>query len=177
MLNRFAKLLVVLTSFAPVLLTYAFLSWLRGGFLWSGAGLLGAAIGLLVLAVAIIHQAARQLEVFDIEIVFLKTVDQEIVGFLVAYLLPLATQPSIPSIDWHVGGFILAIFFVVIWGTHSYHFNPLLGVLGYHFFEVRTSNNVTYVLITRKDLRTTRGVNRVVQVSEYMLLDATGGRQ
>ena len=175
MLSRAAKPLLVLTSFSPILVTYSFVSWLHGSFRWTGAGLLVAAGLLVVLTMAIIHEAAHRLETFEIEIVFLKTGDREIVGFLVAYLLPLVTRPSVPVIDWRVAAFVLAIFFGVIWGTHSYHFNPLLGILGYHFFEVRTSSNVTYVLVTRKDLRTTRGVNRVVQVSEYMLLDATGG--
>jgi len=177
MLSGTAKLLLVLTSFAPVLLTLAFMSWLQGQFKWGGVSNLSAAGLLIAIAVLTIHQAARRLETFEIQIQSLRTVDREIIGFLVAYLLPLISQPSAPLIDWRVAIFVLALFFMVVWGTHSYHFNPLLGMLGFHFYEVTTTGNITYVLITRKDLRRTRSVGRVVQVSEYMLLDATGGNR
>jgi hypothetical protein len=70
--------------------------------------------------------------------------------------------------------FVAVIFPVVIWGTHPYHFKSILGIIGFHFYEVTSSENVTYVLITQGDLRNTKNVNQVVQISEYMLLDVTG---
>jgi len=173
MLSRLAKLLLILTSFAPVLLTLSFVSWLRGEQWWQVILFIATAVLLTLMAIAIIFEARRRLELIPITVESLKTVDREIIGFIVAYLLPLISNPSLPNIDWRVGAFVLAIFFVVVWGTHSYHFNPLLGILGFHFYEVTTDGKVTFVLITRRDLRHTQKVTRVVQISEYMILDAT----
>lgn len=173
MLSKLAKLLLVLTSLAPILFSFSFVSWLRGRPWLEVVTYLLVAACLTVIAVAIIRQSRRHLTKSTIQIESLKTVDKEIIGFLLAYLLPLVSHPLAPVIDWRVGAFVLAIFFVVVWGTHSYNFNPLLGILGFHFFEVTTSAKVTYVLITRQDLYNTRNVTDVVQISEYMLLDAT----
>lgn len=164
----------MLTSFAPVLLTLAFSAWLESRFRWAGAGYLLAFASLVALALGVLRAARLRLERVHIEIRSLKTVDREILGFVIAYLLPMLSQTTSPVLDWRVAVFVLIVFFAVVWGTHSYHFNPVLGVIGFHFFEVTTEGQVTYVLITRKDLRHTQGVTEVVQVGEYMVLDAGG---
>ena len=69
--------------------------------------------------------------------------------------------------------FVLLVFFLAIWTTHAYHFNPLLVVFGYHFYEVTNEGNVTYVLITRSTLRATSGVTAVRELTDYILLDAS----
>ncbi len=175
MLNLFSKVLLVLTSLAPVLFTYSFVAWLEGRFIPLGVILLIVALALALIALGVLREARRQLEVFEIGVNYVKTVDREVIGFLVAYLLPLASRAPLPILDWRVATFVLLMFFAVVWGTHSYHFNPLLGILGYHFFEIRTTDNVTYVLVTKRDLRDTAKRTRAVMVSEYMLLDVTGG--
>jgi hypothetical protein len=66
---------------------------------------------------------------------------------------------------------VLLIFFLVVLTSNSYHMNPLVGAMGYHFYEV-TANGVTYVLISRRTLHHVRGGHRVVTIADYMLLDA-----
>ena len=46
-----------------------------------------------------------------------------------------------------------------------------MSVLGYHFYEVTDETSVSYVLITRRNIRTAKKTARVVQLSEYILLD------
>lgn len=66
----------------------------------------------------------------------------------------------------------MAVFFLFIVATsHAYHFNPLMSVLGYHFYEVTDTGGVSYVLITRRSLHTARSAARVVRLSEYIILD------
>src|ERR1700752_285655 len=172
MLNRFAKITLVATSFAPVLLTTAFVAYRKGQFIPVGLGCLVVAVLLTSVCLGIIHEARARLEQLTFSVDSLKTADQEVLGFVVTYLLPLIGADSL-GVDSLVVVFITIIFSVVIWGTHSYHFNPVLGVFGFHFYEATSSGNITYILITRRDLRNTKHVNRVVQISEYMLLDAT----
>ncbi|RWT04598.1 hypothetical protein [Aeromonas caviae] len=52
-----------------------------------------------------------------------------------------------------------------------YHFNPLLGLMGWHFYKVSTPEGVTYVLVTKKELRRAQEGLTVVQLTEYIVLD------
>lgn len=174
MLNTFAKVLLVSTAFAPVLLTYAYTSYLQKGTNVVAVSLLLIAIGLTVLCLLVIRASCRTLERIEFPVASVKTADTEIVGFVLAYLLPIVTATSEP-IDIRVLAFVLAIFFFVIWTTNSYHTNPLLGMLGYHFYEITTASGITFLLITRRDVRNSRSITRVVQLTDYMVLDPGGG--
>ena len=54
---------------------------------------------------------------------------------------------------------------------YNYHFNPLLGLLKWHFYKVQSNEGVTYVLITKKQLRTAANAVTVGQLTEYILID------
>jgi hypothetical protein len=171
MLSAFAKLLLVSTSFAPVLLTYAFATYLKNGLNTNVAVLVGITVALVLLCVLIVTAAKRQLEVISFPIVTVKSADTEIVGFMVAYLLPLIsaadTKISVPLLS-----FVLVLFFIVVWTTNSYHVNPLLGMLGYHFYEVATESGLTFLLLTKKNIRNTKSVGSVVQLTTYIMMDS-----
>ncbi|WP_146205061.1 hypothetical protein [Kangiella spongicola] len=66
------------------------------------------------------------LERLPVKIKSVKTVDKEIVGFLLVYLLPLINQ-SQNTISLPVLVFVAVIFFFIVYNSHAYHFNPLLG--------------------------------------------------
>jgi hypothetical protein len=69
--------------------------------------------------------------------------------------------------------FVLALIFGVVWTTHSYHCNPILGVFGYHFYEVTADTNVTFILITQRTLRDCKAITQVVQLTDYIVLDTS----
>lgn len=185
MLNKAAKLALVATSLAPIFLTLWFVElssvW-ETALPWShnftshwqaGSGYLLAALMLCVLCFSIVWLAASRygLERLPVKIKAVKTVDKEIVGFLLVYLLPLINQ-SQNTISVPVLVFIAVIFFVIVYNSHAYHFNPLLGFFGYHFYEVTIEGDITYVLITRQNITDCKNVSQVVQLTEYMILDA-----
>jgi hypothetical protein len=43
--------------------------------------------------------------------------------------------------------------------------------MGWHFYKVGTPEGVTYVLITRKQLRSATGTIEVGQLTEYIVID------
>jgi hypothetical protein len=47
----------------------------------------------------------------------------------------------------------------------------LLSVLGWHFYKVTSDDGVTYVLVTRNQIRTASEPLQVGQLTEYILLD------
>lgn len=185
MLNRLAKLALVSTALAPICLTLWFVEissvwqsavpfsdnlsahWQAGSaYLLAALVLSGLCFGLVWLSAS-----PHGLERLPVKIKSVKTVDKEIVGFLLVYLLPLINQ-SQNTISLPVLVFVAVLFFFIVYNSHAYHFNPLLGFFGYHFFEVTIEGDITYVLITRQNITDCKAVSQVVQLTEYMILDA-----
>ena len=184
MLNRLAKLALVSTALAPISLTLWFVeissAW-QPGVPWSenlaahwltGSGYLLAALVLSGLCFGLVWLSASRhgLERLPVKIKSVKTVDKEIIGFLLVYLLPLINQ-SQSTISLPVLMFVAVIFFFIVYNSHAYHFNPLLGFFNYHFYEVAIEGDITYVLITRDNITDCKAISQVVQLTEYMILD------
>ena len=182
MLSQFAKLLLVATSLAPIFLTLWFVefsdSWEPGLALdltnnWTaGFSYLVLSILLTLICWGVISYAKSEkgLERMPVKITGIKTADKEILGFLLVYLLPLISQSN-SAINTPVLVFVSVIFFVVVLNSHAYHFNPLLGLLGYHFYEATIDGDVTFILITDKTISNCSGITEVVQLTEYMIMD------
>ena len=173
MLNKLAKLLLVLTAFAPVLITYGFVEFTSNGLSSNFFVISGIAIGLIFLCLLIIKAAKKQLGVINFNVTQVKSADSETVGFILIYLLPLINMTDI-SVNLPVLLFIFFLFFLIVWSTNAYHFNPLMGLFGYHFYEVTSNGNIVFLLITKSDIRSTAQINRVVQLTEYIVLDKEG---
>lgn len=186
MLNKLAKIALVSTALAPICLTLWFIEinnawqrdmswaenlaahWLVGGsYAMATLILSGLCFGLILLS-----GSSHGLERMPVKIKSVKTVDKEIVGFLLVYLLPLINQGQ-NTINLPVLVFVAFVFFFIVYNSHAYHFNPLLGFFGYHFFEVTIEGDITYVLITRQNITDCKAVSRVVQLTEYMILDVS----
>jgi magnesium-transporting ATPase (P-type) len=157
-LNKLAKASLVTTSFAPVLITYAFVLWIDNESLFRILIILAISLLLVILCVSVLSIAKKQLQIIDFPVNSIKTADGEVLGYLVAYLIPFATLAS-DQINESVLLFIFGLFILV------------LTLFNYHFYEVTTLNNITYLLITKRDLRNTSSVKRVVQLTEYMVFD------
>ncbi len=183
MLNKVAKLALVATSLAPICLTLWFVefnnAWNSNSPLmlnlkenWHAGWQYLLATGLMsLLCFSLIWVSGKKLEKLPVKIKAVKTVDKEIVGFLLVYLLPLINQTT-NTISAAVLVFISVIFFFIVQNSHAYHFNPLLGFFGYHFYEVVIDGDITYVLITRKNITDCKSITHVVQLTEYMILES-----
>lgn len=170
-LSSLAKGFLVTTAFAPILLTFAFVEVLQEGPTYLAVVLvLGTAI-LVAGCVFTLRFVGTKFERLRFPITSVKAADTESVGYVVAYLLPLVNAGG-PTVNIWVLVFVLFMFLVTVWGTNAYHFNPLLGILGYHFYEVTTDANVTFLLISPHDVRKSADVASVVQLTEYLVMVA-----
>lgn len=168
MLRILPKILLVSTAFAPVLLTMAAMDiherhYERGGLL------LGLTALAVIACLMVMHLARKNLARHRIVVKSIKPADKELVGFVLAYLLPLARGSLFEGFPLLV---VLTVFFLVIMTSNAYHTNPLLGLLGWHFYEV-VIDDVGYVLVSRRNLHNVRAVKDVVTITEYMILDGT----
>ena len=135
-----------------------------------GWGYLIAVVFMSLLCFLLVWLSGRNLEKLPVKIKAVKTVDKEIVGFLLVYLLPLMNQTN-NTISLSVLVIIAVIIFFVIQKSHAYHYNPLLSFFGYHFYEVTIEGDVTYVLTTRQNTADCKSLSQVVQLTEYMMLE------
>jgi hypothetical protein len=169
MLSRIARLLLTASAVAPVGISYAWVSATQGAYTVMWAALAVSAIALAA-CVGIIRYAKNNLEVMNFRVAAVEPADSENLGFMILYTLPLFTD-KIASLNWAAWIPIVVMFALVVGSGYGYHFNPLLSVLGWHFYKVTSDDGVTYVLVTRNQIRTASEPLQVGQLTEYILLD------
>lgn len=169
MLSWLAKILLTSTAIAPVGFTYAWVAWFEDKKLFASLAVC-ASLFLVLVSIWMLRYAKNNLEKFDFSVSTVEAADRENMGLLLLYLLPLFTA-SFSSLNWLVWVPTLIVFAVITSTGYSYHFNPLLGIMGWHFYKVGTPEGVTYVLITKKELRHANKKLVVSQLTEYIVLD------
>ena len=168
-MNVTASLILTGTSVSPVLLVYALVAAFEGEcFPAIVLALIG--LGLLGLGIFLLRYVRKRLEKLDLSFSTVEVVDRESVGLLVLYLLPLL-RTSFSDLDVLILIPAVAIFLALALTGYNYHFNPLLNLLGWHFYKVGTPEGVTYVLIARKNLRSAVGTVTVGQLTAYTVID------
>jgi hypothetical protein len=169
MLGKLVRILLALTAIAPLSVSLAYVFAKEHHFLWAAIAA-ACCVGLGAIALFIINKASSTFQDLPITILKVKSADKEVIGFFVAYALPLVFRgSSSPDLDgWlFTGGMLL----FVLWSTHAIQVNPILGVIGFHFYEVEVKGGVSYLLITRRRIANAMSVERVVQLSEYGILE------
>lgn len=172
MLSAIAKPLLVSTSLSPVLIAYGINAYSDGKDAWDYLRWFGAAILLVCLCLMIMQFAKTKLERQHLRFRSIKCSDKEVMTFLLAYLLPLIPAKTI-GISGHTltGIFVFVMFFLAIYHSNAFNFNPLLGLLGYNFYEVQSEDGMSYLLITRMHLLKSEQVAEVVQLFPYTFLN------
>jgi MFS family permease len=170
MLNKIAKLSLVTTSIAPILLTLWFKEFSQAWCWQDGCWYLGATLILVFICWVLINVSKCKLEKLPVKIVSVKTADKEVVNFILIYLLPLINITH-NIINLPVLLFVAGMFFYIVATSNAYHVNPLLNILGYHFYEVTIEGGISYVLITKRNIANCKIVSEIVQLSEYMILE------
>ncbi|MCX9457685.1 hypothetical protein GOU96_17755 [Vibrio sp. R-1] len=172
MLSWIAKLLLTCTAIAPVGFSYAWIAWFANEKLFAVISIASSLV-LVGVCLLVLRYAKNNLESFSFKVSSIEAADRENMSFLLLYILPLFTA-SFKTLNWVVWAPILVIFALITSTGYSYHFNPLLGIMRWHFYKVGTPEGVTYVLITKKELRRTSDSLVVVQLTEYIVLDIEG---
>ena len=172
MLSRLARLMLTATAIAPVLLTYAWVA-LQSGNSRMAVGLAVGSFALIVICWLLLRYARRNLERMSFRPTKIEAADRENIAFLILYLLPLFTA-QFKDLQWNIWIPVILVFAAVVATGYSYHFNPLLGLMGWHFYKAETEEGVTYVLITKRQLRKAKEAVEIGQLTEYIVLDLGG---
>ena len=154
MLNLFAKVLLASTCLSPVLVAVAITSIEQSEpWTWWVWWIL-VAILLVVLCWALLEYQAQNGQKESITIKEFERRDQEMLVFLFIYLLPfLRVVDPVFSPQWLAGGYILAIIVIAIADVGAFHFNPVMRLLRFRFYSIKTQDGLSSLLISKKELR------------------------
>lgn len=168
MLGLAARLLLTATALAPVLLTYGFT--LIPDDLGLALLFMLSAVILTLLCVQLLRNSKERLEEVSVEIQTAEAADRENIAFLLLYISPLFTG-SVLELNWDIWLPVLLIFGLIVATGYNYHFSPLLGIFGWHAYKVSTKSGITFVLLTRRQLRRALGSVKVRQLTEYVIIE------
>ena len=144
-LSRFAQTFLAATALAPVLLVWAAASY-EGSRTYAISAVVVALL-LVGICVGLLGLAKRELQTDPLTITKAVRMDKEALGFLVAYALPLVALKD-PTKLAALAVFMLMVGLVLV-QLQILHVNPLLGMLGFHFYQVELKNSDTALVITR----------------------------
>ncbi len=174
MLNQFAKGLLVATSMAPILGAVAvnqiaqdrpWSQWLP----WLAVTVL---LGLICWLMLLLLNRTGEQHCLRIE--EFENSDKEIVVFLLTYLLPfLATDKLDFTGEWITGAYIFAVIFFTVAHAGAFHFNPVMGLLGYHFYSIKDDSGASCLLISKKAVRRPGEALKVVELTDGIYLQRT----
>ncbi len=176
MLGRLLRVFLALTAIAPLSVSLAYIYAAKDQNYQFAVIAVCFCILLGASSLWVIGKAQEKLERLPVIIQKAKSADKEVIGFFVAYALPLVFRgQSSPDLGaWIIAGLMLLF---VLWSTHSLQVNPVLGMFGFHFYEVETKDGITYLLITRRRISNVLSIGHVVQLSEYGILESVSKRK
>jgi len=171
MLNWFAKLLLVSTSLSPILGAVAVNQFTLRKPLSSWLPWLVAALLLVVICWGLLRYAVRAAQKHTLKIARFEDKDKEMLAFLLAYLLPFAAaKDMLAEVHWMTGTYVLAIILLVFTHAGAVHFNPMMGLLGYHFYSLKDGDGVSVLLISSTALRRAGGEVQTVRLAHDIYL-------
>ncbi len=152
-MNLLAKSLLASTALSPLLLIVGVNQIERYKSLTFWIGVTSAVI-LAVVCKGLLMYASKHLQKHLIHIKEFESKDQEMLTFLLIYLLPfIRSGSSVFASEWKVTILILVTIVGAIAHAGALHFNPVMGlVFGYHFYAIKNSHGVSTLLISRTDL-------------------------
>lgn len=168
-MSRWAKFFLTATAFAPVLLVYSGVSLIHGAYCMA-AGYFVVFMALLLVCLTIMSFFTQSLPPRNYVTKSVETADQEVLSFLLIYLLPLISK-DLTNYNLAIW-FIIALFYCFVVTTgYGFHFNPLLTFFGYRFYKVTEENGLPYVLIARRRIYRLGETLTVVALTDFILVE------
>lgn len=175
MLNWFAKVLLVSTSLSPILGAVAVNQYTLGKPLSTWLPWLLVALLLVFICWGLLHYAASAAQKHALKISQFEDKDKEVLAFLLAYLLPFAAaKDMLADVHWLTGAYVFAIILLVFTHARAFHFNPIMGLLGYHFYSLKNGDGVSVLLISRSELRRVGREMQTVRLAHDIYLQIGG---
>lgn len=137
------------------------------------------AVGILLVALSVLSvvflvvflRLINELAPHAIHVAQARSRDVEVIGYLIAYLLPFLDI----SFTDVVGALSLGVFILIVAVLYVHsnmiHVNPVLNLLGYHILEVESEEGKTSALISRRRYIRSGTTLNVASLGDYVLLE------
>ena len=172
MFSNFIKILFVITAYSPILLIYWVVGVYNSKCYLTNIFIPPIFLGLIFLCWYILKLAKTKLTVNGIQLKSLKPADNNFMPLILSYFLPcieLYKKDFIFICIW-----IVLLLLIILISKNSYHYNPILKfIFGYRYYEVQTTKDITYTLLTQKKLINKNQINQFSQLTDYLILDQT----
>lgn len=169
MLSRIVRTMLSFTAISPIFISLAYVALCdkNWDFVDVFIALFFASISV---AFWIIEEAKKRLAGIRFPIKKAKKTDNKIIAFGVFYAFPLMFEDTY-HIDFMSLLVASCVLISVLFITGFMPINPVLGLLGYHLYNVNTISNRKYTLITRKHITRLPSVTHAIQIGPYTFLD------
>lgn len=150
MLNTVAKFLLISTSLSPLLGAVAVNQIARGQSVVHWAPWVAIALLLVFACWGLLAYARHRISTNHYHVAIVERNDKEVLAFLIAYLLPFVSSEKTGFAgEWLTGGYVLLVILITAVHAGAFHFNPVMGLFGYHFYAIRNTNGESHLLICR----------------------------
>ena len=170
--NWIAKFALNFTALSPVIFVFSLASYIVSQIEIS---ITLALLNFLLISICllIIWRVRKKGHARPFKIKSIEPVDSENAAMLLMYLIPLFSIDfeNFSWVNWEVGISIFAIISIFGLIGLNYHYNPILLLLGWHFYKVDSEKGVKYLLITKKNLYECNVEVSVGTLTEYVLID------
>ncbi len=97
--------------------------------------------------------------------------DGWLIAYVISYMLPLANI-VLDDFNLLICGIVALILTASMPFVNTAMPNPLLFIIGYHFYQISAENGVSgYVLISKRKIRRKKDLRNIKRIFEFLLLD------
>ena len=162
------RLLLFLSSYAPLFLIIAIRGWEKSPHLALGVAIVAV---LSVVLLFVFLRIARKLAADRIIVNSVVSRDGDAMSYIVTYLLPFLAVKLNDVMDAGSLSIVLLVIAVLYVNSNMIYTNPVLNIAGYHIFEIHDADGKTTALICKRAYIRTGSEINVISVGDYVLLE------
>lgn len=166
--NLFTRLLLFLSSYAPLFLIISVRGWKESKHLAEG---LAAVAAISTIALFVFLYVVSKLAPGKINVSSVNSRDGDAMSYIVTYLLPFLAVKLNDLSDVLSLAIVFGVIGLLYVNSNMIYTNPILNIIGFHVFEIEDADGKTSALISKRSyIRTGSEVN-VVSIGDYVLLE------
>lgn len=166
--TRLTRWLLFFSSYIPLFVIFAVRYWNQHRAVSAGAGSLAV---LSAVALILYWSQASKYQASHETFVSVDARNGDAMAYVVTYIIPFLAVDAGARIDQISLLVLFGTLGVVYVNSNLIHFNPLLSLVGYQIFEVRTADGVPRVLLTRRSYVRPGDPLKVVTLGDYLMLE------
>jgi len=166
--NVLTRVILFLSSYAPLFLIIAMRGWSDSRYL---AASLAVVAALSVVVLFVFLRTARKLSADKVKVDSVVSRDGDAMSYIVTYLLPFLAVKLNDVTDAASLGIVLLVIAILYVNSNMIYTNPVLNIAGYHIFEIQDVDGKTTALICKRGYIQTGSEIDVISVGDYVLLE------